>query len=96
MILYACHLSFYCLDFEKLQESLKKRSLDDQFLTVDTVEVSRQVKVTGYAKQTLDDTLIFFFENKRSGGGDVVNVIREEDRILVEFRNTEGRHFKTH
>ena len=84
-------LTLLCyLDFDKLQDQLKKRTLEDKVLTASTVDVSNQVKVTGYGANTTDETLTFYFENKRSGGGEVINVRMEDTRTLVQFKNAEG------
>ena len=59
-------------------------------VTVSQVEVSSSVQVTGYDSNVTHDMLMFYFENKRSGGGEIVHIKTENRRSIVQFRYAEG------
>ncbi|XP_069138954.1 uncharacterized protein [Argopecten irradians] len=67
-------------------------SLDDQQIVVERFkeEASRMIKVTGIPRQTTEENLTLFFENKRmSGGGDIVKVDFNRDWAIITFEDSE-------
>ena len=79
------------IDFARIEQELKKRTLEENVVSAAKVDVSCIVKVTGYENDISEDTLLLYFENKRrSGGGDVMFIRKEENRSLVNFKQTEG------
>ncbi|KAL5021121.1 hypothetical protein ScPMuIL_000276, partial [Solemya velum] len=76
------------MDFEKLQTACRTKTLEQAHLTISKVPVSNCIKVTGISEKTTKDTLTFYFENQRHGGGELENIVfeREEDYCLVYFQ----------
>ena len=59
------------------------------------IPISSSVLVTGLSKRTSGDAILFYFENKRSGGGDVHWLEYEEgsQTAVVCFTDPKGRIF---
>ena len=84
----------FCLDFDKIQEGLRKRStLDAKKISIKTVPLCNTILVKNLPSTATHDSVLFRFENARAGGGDVERVELDlEKRIaLVEFKDPSGK-----
>ena len=78
-------------DYTRLQQELKKRTLEGKVLSASKIDVSSTVKVTGYGSDVSEETLCLYLENtKRSGGGEVLHIKTERNRSLIQFKNSDG------
>lgn len=87
----SCCLSLmYFTDFKKVKEFYRKRPLNKT--AVSPVPVSKCILVEGLRATTTEDTLIFYFENKRNLGGTVEEVHKmDEIGWLVYFADYKGK-----
>ncbi|KAK3598392.1 hypothetical protein CHS0354_019795 [Potamilus streckersoni] len=78
------------IDFQKLEEACKQRSLEGKHLQPSKVHVSNCILVLNLKITTTEDEIELYFENeKRSWGGPVekVEFKREEEYCLVYFED---------
>ena len=89
---------WFCFsDVEKLQKLCAQRPLEGVKLTVSTVPISNSVIVKGLNSVTSDDTILYYFEGKRSGnvnGVEVEKIERKasENYAVVYFKDHTGRN----
>lgn len=87
--------SFFSLsDFEKVQESCRKKCLEGRKISVSRVPITNCILVQNLNKNTTEDTIMYYFESKkRSFGGPVekVNFDSGNSRCLVFFEDHEGK-----
>lgn len=88
-------LHFKCiffLDFAKIQKAIVRKPVEGRLLGVERVPSNRSVQVFNIGHMT-NDSLVTYFENKRSGGsGEVtVNVNRQQGYAIVTFENHVGK-----
>uniref|UniRef100_A0A8B8B896 Poly [ADP-ribose] polymerase 14-like isoform X4 n=1 Tax=Crassostrea virginica TaxID=6565 RepID=A0A8B8B896_CRAVI len=75
------------IDFHKLQEMCKTKSLDQKYLTVEKVKVTHGVLVRNVLDTTTEDCLGMHFQY-RVNGGKISQIQRQgEDSFLVWFTN---------
>lgn len=89
----SCPLNFIS-DFDKIQAAFKKRPiLESKNLSIKTVPVSKTILVKNLPASATYDSVLYKFENKRAGGGEIERVDLDlEKRIaLVEFKDAKGR-----
>ena len=80
-------------DFDKIQAAFKKRpTLEGKNLSIKTVPVSKTILVKNLPASATYDSVLYKFENKRAGGGEIERVDLDlEKRIaLVEFKDAKG------
>ena len=85
----------YFEDIEDVRAVCAMQACGGTFLEVEEVDETRQVLVTGFANITTEESLLYYFENKKkSRGGEVAKVERhfEEDAYIVTFRHKEGKY----
>ena len=85
-------------DFDKIQAGLKKRpKLEGRNISIKTVPVSKTILVKNLPVSATYDSVLYKFENKRAGGGEIERVDLDlEKRIaLVEFKDASGKSEKT-
>ncbi|KAK3598391.1 hypothetical protein CHS0354_019795 [Potamilus streckersoni] len=83
------------IDFQKLEEACKQRSLEGKHLQPSKVHVSNCILVLNLKITTTEDEIELYFENeKRSWGGPVekVEFKREEEYCLVYFEDHASLH----
>jgi len=80
-------------DFEKIQTKCKKRTLNGNHLQVEQVSICNCIEVSGLGSNTTHDTILYYFENPRCGGGDVIKVDYTDgcSVALVFFEDSSGR-----
>ena len=73
-------------EFDRLREICVTKPLRGTMLSLQKVPQSTTIQVHNIGDVT-EDMLTLFFENKRSGGGEVANVqvCRKDDYALFEF-----------
>ncbi|XP_025094647.1 uncharacterized protein LOC112564207 isoform X2 [Pomacea canaliculata] len=78
-------------DFSKVQEMCRQKKLEGRQISVSRVPISNCMLVENLNKNTTENTILFYFEGKRSGGGPVekVAIDHENGRCLVFFENYE-------
>ncbi|XP_061194345.1 protein mono-ADP-ribosyltransferase PARP14-like [Saccostrea echinata] len=77
-------------DFLKLEEICQKKPLEKHFLSVKKVSISNCIIVTGFAENTAESTIEFYFDNERRSGGGVVTEVKinkDDDTCLVYFED---------
>ena len=74
------------LDFDRLREICVAKPLRRTMLSLQKVPQSKTIQVHNIGDVT-EDMLTLFFENKRSGGGEVTNiqVCRKDDYAVLDF-----------
>ena len=80
-------------DSQAITQKIAKRRLEDKRLSIEQVPVCHCVQVTGLNKSnTTKDTVLYYFENRKNGGGDVTNVEinAKEGWALVYFEDPQG------
>jgi hypothetical protein len=83
---YIIYFILFCLDIAKLQAACTKRSLDDSHLKIHSVTITNCVVVTGFTENTSQDTLEFYFDNKRRSGVEGVtsiNLKKDEGQCFI-------------
>ena len=80
------------LDFAKIQKAIVRKPVEGRLLGVERVPSTKSVQVFNIGHMT-NDSLMTYFENKRSGGsGEVtVNVNRQQGYAIVTFENHAGK-----
>ncbi|XP_025094641.1 uncharacterized protein LOC112564204 isoform X1 [Pomacea canaliculata] len=78
-------------DFTQVQEMCRQKKLEGQELWVSRVPVSNCILLENLSEATSEDTVMYYFSNKRSGGGPVEKVVfqSEQRKCLVFFYNHE-------
>ena len=73
-------------EFDRLREICVSKPLRGTMLSLQKVPQSKTIQVHNIGDVT-EEMLTLFFENKRSGGGEVANiqVCRKDDYALIEF-----------
>ena len=87
-------LYFFLSDFDKIQAGLKKRpTLEGRNISIKTVPVNKTILVKNLPASATYDSVLYKFENKRTGGGEIERVDLDlEKRIaLIEFTDGSGR-----
>ena len=85
-------------DFDKIQAGFKKRpTLEGRNISIKKVPVSKTILVKNLPASATYDSVLYKFENKRAGGGQIKRVdLNLEKRIaLVEFKDSSGKREKT-
>ena len=84
-----------CTDQQKVKDSLAKQHSKWQAVTVEAIPVSNTVVVTDLPQSppVMSETLIDYFENRRSSGGQVTNVEMgsHAEYALVTFADADGQ-----
>ncbi|XP_028398972.1 protein mono-ADP-ribosyltransferase PARP14-like [Dendronephthya gigantea] len=78
------------IDFDKIQEGLRKKSsLDGKQISIKTVPLCSTILVKNLPSSATHDSVLYKFENKRVGGGEVkrVELDLEKKIALVEFKD---------
>lgn len=76
-------------DFTAVDIACTENALDDSYLKIKPLKVSRTIVVTGYNQNYYDDLLFYFDNTKRSGGEDVEEVKKIDDEThLVMFMSS--------
>jgi hypothetical protein len=73
-------LHIHFSDFLKLQDGCKKKLLEGSTLTVSMVPVTSSLLISGFNPEIPEETIQYYFENKRRSGGD-------ENLTIVEYDN---------
>ncbi|KAK3094887.1 hypothetical protein FSP39_007507 [Pinctada imbricata] len=76
------------IDFEKLKLACQKKSLDKFYMKIQRVPITNCIIVKGFSERTSQDTLEFYFDNKRRSGGEgVLDVVMDKDEgfCIVSF-----------
>lgn len=69
---------------------VSKRALDGARLTLEQVECTDTIMVGNLPPTLTDDLLTLYFENSRSGGGDVTAMSRISPQLVkVSFKDVE-------
>ncbi|XP_031563969.1 uncharacterized protein LOC116299450 [Actinia tenebrosa] len=80
------------VDFPELQRICKTSSLDDCFFNIEQVKVCDTIEISGFTVNTTQDTILYYFRNKRNGGGDVERIdMIDEGRVLLSFEDHKER-----
>ena len=89
-------LLFHFSDFASLFDKIAKDSkgLEGKHLRLERVPICYCVHVKGLKKETSEDLITLYFENRRkSGGGRVSHVERkEQDEALVYFEDPSSKY----
>ena len=86
-------MPFVFLDFEKLVNKVNSRNLDEMQLSVERIKACDSILISGLSAQVTKDTITLYFENvRRSGGGDVKDVVLHKDTnsAVVYFEDGQG------
>ena len=81
-------------DFDKIQESFKKKpTLEGRHISIKTVPECKTILAKNLPESATHDSVMYRFENKRAGGGEVetVNLDLEKRVAMVEFKDPNGR-----
>ena len=84
---------FTLTGYDTITQKVAKKPLDGNMLAVEQVPVCHCVQVKGFNRaKTTEDALRYYFENPRSGGGEVSSVkLNIKDAwALVYFEIPEG------
>ncbi|KAL3865242.1 hypothetical protein ACJMK2_006857 [Sinanodonta woodiana] len=99
------------IDIAQLGKIFQEISIQGVFLKVERVEISNCIVVQNIIPSSSHDAILYYFENKRSGGGDVerVEMKTEErycliyyedpsviDRVLGQSHNVDGVDLEIH
>ena len=87
-----CHACFS--DFDMIQEGQKKRSmLEGKKISIKSVPLCNTILVKNLPSSATHDSLMYKFENKREGGGDVESVTLDQEKkiALIEFKDPSGK-----
>ncbi|XP_076464939.1 protein mono-ADP-ribosyltransferase PARP14-like [Babylonia areolata] len=78
-------------DFSHTVQMSQKRSLEKRYLKVSKVPISNCLLVENLSEKTTEDTVLLYFESKRSSGGAVegVRMVPEEKKCFIYFDNHE-------
>ncbi|XP_070575650.1 protein mono-ADP-ribosyltransferase PARP14-like [Ptychodera flava] len=74
------------IDFDKAVTKCQKKRLGGKCVKLTPLETNA-IMVRGLNQSTTEDALSFYFENKKSGGGDVESVNMEGDHAVVYFED---------
>lgn len=80
-------------DYETITKKAAKRPLEGNMLAIEKVPVCSCIQVTGLNREnTTEDTVRYYFEHPKNGGGDVSNVELhlKEGWALVYFEDPQG------
>ena len=85
-------VEFLSSDLEKTLQMSQKRKLEGRQLTVSKVPISNCLLVENLSDATTEDTIAFYFENKRSNGGPVekLEMVSGGNKCFVYFESHEG------
>ncbi|XP_053389482.1 protein mono-ADP-ribosyltransferase PARP14-like, partial [Mercenaria mercenaria] len=73
-------------DFQKLEKCFGKNRLEGASLTLYPVPISNCIIVANLASEVTKDTVVYYFENTRkSGGGQVEEVVMYEDHTCLVY-----------
>mgnify|MGYP002803371376 CR=1 FL=1 len=78
------------VDFDKIQESFEKRpTLEGKDMSIEAVPFCKTILVKNLPASATHDSVLFKFENKRAGGGDVeaVDLDLEKKIATIEFKD---------
>ena len=92
-ILISRMVFFTLTGHDTITQKVAKKPLDGNMLAVEQVPVCHCVEVTGLNRaNTTEDALRYYFENHKSGGGDVssVELNIKDGWALVYFENPDG------
>jgi hypothetical protein len=86
----------FVADFDKLQEGFRKKpTLEEKHISIKTVPVCKTILVKNLPTTATYDSVLYKFENKRAGGGEVkdggVHLDLEKRIALVEFEDPNGK-----
>ena len=89
---------FYSLfkDFNKIQENFEKRpTLEGKRISIKRVPLCKTILVKNLPPSATHDSVMYRFENKRAGGGEVedggVKLDLEKKIATIEFKDANGR-----
>lgn len=92
-VISCIYLALFFLDFEKLVKKVNSRTLDEMQLSVERIKACDSILVSSLSAQITKDTIMLYFENvRRSGGGDVKDVVLHKDTnsAVVYFEDGRG------
>lgn len=93
LILWELRNYIFSVDHQTITQKIAKKSLDGNKLSIEQVTVCNCVQVTGLNREkTTQDAVLYYFENPKNGGGDVIDVELnlKEGWALVHFEDPEG------
>ena len=83
------------LDFVALFDKVNKdrKGLEGKHVRLERVPICSCVEVKGLKKETSEDTVELYFENRRKSGGNLVSRVerKEKDEVLVFFEDPSSK-----
>ena len=91
-----CFLSLY-VDVDKVKKKCSTRALDGSHFHIEQVNVCGCIEVSCLDPRTTYDTILYYFENAKKGGGDVskIEYVEGSGKAFVFFDDPSGLYAMT-